>query len=894
MQTGSSRARRRVDDSREKHATSAARPVRSLVIDDVRSKPRASNLLSKWAIVITSALFGCFSPDLSGAECTACPVGWCPGEMRCEAGYCLLPGSETQCVGSVDGAGDGGLGGEGGARAEPGGGVSGAGGSSNLSGAGVAGTLPTGGTGGTSGTAEPEIRVALPEVACTGGEVAAKLSVKGGRSPYSWLFVENPHRLVLDGNGSKATLAGEFSLPGDYSATVRVTDADGLTDERRVTLGVNETPVVEVIDAPLSVCPDEIYSKALSATGGDSADYEWSSDLPSETGLEVSDGRLQGRFRNATNARQQIHFDVRVESDGCVSAPVELTLVAEASGAVDCPRISVLSGAPTLPSPCRGSAYSGELIADLGADGEYTWSELAAPEGLAFDVPTRTVTGTAAAAGTLTVAVEDAAGRKVAADYELVPRTKCWLAYVSNDADASKLQLIDPVLPRNRRAFPDDAVTEPVIDFEFSPDGRFVAYRSDAPGGSRLSLVELATQREESLGFGSVSEYAWSNDGLTLAVGFGVGDEHYLGGVVVRSADSAAASMYSELEAQSVTVSSPLVWYGSSRIGFLSSTGDTRPFVASAARTATGFSQARIENDSFASDTRLKAGAEGLFLIPSGTYLYGFYPEDGSPDTSHRDVLVAESGRYAARATDGELQVFRATDSSWRSSDEPHLTAADCDEPLAWAKGRDRLACAHGDTQITFFDMDSRSDAMSGPYDVLGLDETSPVIPSQLPRIFSPSGDRFAFTTANAVYSVDVRGADSGVEFSYDFVTELGTNGAVLAFSPDERLLLEHRGTRLSWFDLEDSRERDPTLATELSEPLTCTDDSRAPAGAYCGEERSSASFAWGSDSRLVGYSLADGHLEVIDLPLRDFIDPVVITDCAAPCAAGSQFAFQP
>ena len=153
MQTGSSRARRRVDDSREKHATSAARPVRSLVIDDVRSKPRASNLLSKWAIVITSALFGCFSPDLSGAECTACPVGWCPGEMRCEAGYCLLPGSETQCVGSVDGAGDGGLGGEGGARAEPGGGVSGAGGSSNLSGAGVAGTLPTGGTGGTSGTA---------------------------------------------------------------------------------------------------------------------------------------------------------------------------------------------------------------------------------------------------------------------------------------------------------------------------------------------------------------------------------------------------------------------------------------------------------------------------------------------------------------------------------------------------------------------------------------------------------------------------------------------------------------------------------------------------------------------------------------------------------------------
>jgi hypothetical protein len=733
---------------------------------------------------------------------------------------------------------------------------------------------------------------------CSGGAFDVALSAHGGRAPYAWSAVFDDVGFAFVSDGKTATLSGASVAAGEYGVEVRVSDADQRSHEHRLTLRVNATPVITT-KIP-AVCADEVYSVELKAEGGDASKYRWSSSLPSDTGLRVTGARLEGRFGGWPVAVSSVPFTLSLESEGCAAEPVELLLTAAPRS--ECPVISIEGSLPALPPPCAGSAYSARLQAAGGdASHGYTWRTVDAPQGLAIDASTGVVSGIAQAAGVLHVEVEDGVGRTIAAEYSLEPRTQCWLAYLAEDDGPTQLHLFDALLG-NRQAFSAGTAGAAVADFQFSPDGRFLAYRAGvAPGVHALALVELATMQERVVGFDDVREYAWSQDSATLAVAYAASGAPVVGGLRVRAPGAASSEMFSELQPIAADVRSRPVWFGSSQLAFLESIGHPVPYAAMTELGEHGFSDPQLHYDSFFPDTRMQPAARGFFAIPKDHFVITFYPADGSPGKLHGGVLVSPSGRYTALAHGGGLRIFRDVDDSLFFPDEvaAYRSAAGCDRLLAWGESRDRIACLHsadGTTGVNLFELDEQTAELSGPFPMrMGDHAVSLTELQSRRRVFSRSGGRFAFASKDRLYIAKVIPTDSVIDFDYMLPVADAELGDVLVFSPDERMLLEHRGTHLSLFRFE-SLIQEALLTNRVAPAPPCGEYGYSAEGQYCGETGSRTVFAWSPDSALIAIATPPGALTVLDVRSLDdgMQDVAATTRCSGDCVATDHFAFQP
>jgi hypothetical protein len=785
--------------------------------------------------------------------------------------------------------GGGGQAGE--AASDSAGGLPGTGGASAAAGSTF---LMSGGNGGAALTVSVS---ALPDFLCTGADLDMALAVTGGRDPYTWMLVDPPAGLDLSSAGARATLTGTFDAPGTYSTTVVATDESGQHGQQKLTLNVRQTPSVSVESIP-SICPNEIYSARLVSEGGDPPNDVWFTDLSGETGIALIGDRLAGRFESTGMPPEGIDFSVSVETAGCPSAPVTLTL--DPAAANECPNILSVDAWPELPEPCLGMAYSAKLFADGGVPG-YVWEAVSLPDGLTFDGDTATISGVASVGGTVAVQVEDAAGRVVARDFTLSPRDKCWLAYLRGDPSATELELFDPVLSR-REALPREASVGPVMDFEFSPNGRWLAYRTGTdPSAGRLALLDLATLGDAPLDFDAVTLYTWEADSASLLVAFDSAEGSFLGGIIPSSTTTSPS--YSKLTPGEAHVDSPPIAYGDSAVGFLSADG---PFqkLAIAARTELGFENAQLRIDSgFELGDWLHPAPAGLFGMPSNDFEILYYGADGVQFAFHDNVRVAPSGRYVARQQEGVLAVFLPTQDSSDPDAAPHLTSAGCEQLIGWAEQRERVACTRSSqdqesgSSIAIFTIDPEADTVSNAVALRGDYSYPEIRPSIRHRLFSPSGNRFAFTTDVSLFAARITTGDAVVDFRHQFDPAPGLDDAELAFSPDETRLLEHRGTRLSLFEFDDDLETEWLLSDSLPASRACDDDFKAALGHYCGEGRGTPAFDWSSTSDFVAYRTSDGHVRVVDLRFMAQLSPRpidVASDCAGECRAGKEFVFQP
>jgi hypothetical protein len=880
-----------------RHATfSDAAVIRGVNLGRRGRQNRGLGLVVAWASLW--GLAGCFSPELAGAECMPCPDSVCPGTLVCQEQRCVYPNAPNAC--SAAGGGSG---------AE-----AGAGGTGNV---GQGGSAPETGGSATSGEAGaggapsslPTLEV-HPNSLCT-DDVSVSLSVKDGRPPYSFSIDGDASGLSLMREGNDAILQGTAAV-GDYTILVRVTDADDRVAERSVRFHVTETPVVQTTTLP-SACPDEKYDAKLVAEGGNGVDYVFTADIDPATGLSLDGDRLTGRFLNETGERGEVPLHVSVESGGCSSALVTLELEQKAASADVCPHIRVIGDSDSLPSPCAGNPYLAS-VSVYGGTPDYTWEATHLPQGLMFDAESRELSGSPEASGELTVEVTDGEGRTIQRDLELdAPRNKCWLGFLAPKSGATRLNLFDPLLG-NRESFP-DAAADPVLDFKFSPDGRFVAYRTGTdPTNAELSLVEIASFRQQTFDFESVSAYAWSSDTLALAVGFTNGDAAFLGGVDT-SGNGGSGTMAAYPELTQLAVPAPLssdpVWFAGSYLAFLSAPyGYLEPMWAS--RTSAAFENLMVPGEAFYPEgTYLRAALDGFFVIPEKGHLISYYGTDGAQGVPHDLVLIAPNGRFAGGQAEGALKIFKpATASGALPPAAPDATAAGCDAVLAWANDGKRLVCtrskASGDqADLVTFDVDEDTGAIDAPHTVQGTyDFPAPALgQTGLARLFSSRDGRFAFATDEALYVTPTAPGATSVDLSV--ATSPTGSDITLAFSPDERFLLEHRGTKLRLFDFRKPPVTWLDIIAEGEDPPSahaCSEDLRAPALAspalrpsYCGTFDEHQSFAWSEDSRLVAIATNSGALLVKDLRVDGRIATAIATaECGTNCAAGDRFAFQP
>ncbi|HTV19398.1 MAG TPA: hypothetical protein VMG12_12020, partial [Polyangiaceae bacterium] len=635
------------------------------------------------ALVLTA--FGCSFPSPEACALACGEDGACPGGFECQTStaLCVPRGMTTPCEerGIIpleprdDGRDDAGLGGSGPGGSMPdadtGGAPAGAGGMSGVA-----------GTSGDPATEELSIvSVGLAEPsACTGVELAGVLRASGGEGPYRWTIVEAPPGAEASvASADELALGGVPSEPGVL--VIELEDATGTTE--RTELIVHARPAV-ALDALPAMCAGEGYGVELLATGGEPDDYVWSAALASsdgdpptleELGLRVEGSRLTGDIV-AGRAEAPLRLLVDVSDAHCRSSRVELELDVLPSESDECPSIELIDSAARdeLPPPCLGNAYS-ETLGVVGGAEPYLWSEVSVPPGLSFDADTGRIEGIARGDGVLTVEVTDGNSRIVQKSYDVVLRDHCWLAFVASEPGPAHLDLVDGRLIERqpeaaRRRLPEATGLEPVVDFQFSPDGRFIAYRLGGdPASRRMEVARLSNGRAAPIDTsGAVSAYAWSSDASTLALLLDEGGQSRLGGVDVSAIDATALDPEAALDGLRLLApvaapraDSTLTWYGDDRLAFFSGAAGAERHVVTALLRANRFAApAPRASVGFSDAARLLAGAGGVFVAEPATGLHEFFADAVDAPTPHADgVVIAPSGAFAGLARSGAARVFR-------------------------------------------------------------------------------------------------------------------------------------------------------------------------------------------------------------------------------------------
>jgi hypothetical protein len=872
-------------------------------------------LLLPLVSVLAGAFAGCGFPAPEACALACGEDGACPGGFECqaEANLCVPRGQLTPCtlrdglprqppVGPSDtDAGTGGSGGGGSGGAGPGGTAS-----LPAPDSGAAGTNTAGASG--SGGGDPDALVIIDEgsssESCTGVELSHALRAGGGTGPYTWRLLDAPSGVWLsDGSGEELLLSGVAREPG----LVRVALADAAGEEAiaEVTF-VHPTPEVETDRLPV-YCAGASYAAELGASGGD-GDYVWTAELSSgpgqpgtleELGLDVGGSVLAGEIEAPYEELGPFRVLVSARDAHCSSEPVELELDVEPADSELCPSIVVIGSAfDELPPACLGGDFAGALDAD-GGEPPYSWAELSAPPGLHLDPDSGIVQGVAEGSGVLTVALTDGLARTVTRSFAVEARDACWFAYVAAEPWPARLELVDGRLLEQdpqaaRRTLPESSA-DPVQDFEFSPDGRFIAYRLGTDA-FRLELARVSDGLSRGLDFaGSVGAYAWSEDGSVLAVATGESDISLGGFDVVASRSLIRRSVPS--------IDSPLLWFAPGRLAFLSRDPalPSRRRLVMLARTAGGYEAPFIRTElSFSDAARLRAGAGGVLVAEPETGSHHFFRGDGAPPVTHgEDVVPGAIGAWVGTARSGELQLFRAADASGPAA-APFLGAPGCTTLVGWANAMNRIACLDtrgGQNAVVVFDL------LSEP--APSLVEVGPLVASYVypvgghvgrRRAVSAGGSWFAFASDETTYVARLDGASPELALSLP-VAALGVRPGVLLFSPDERSLLLGAGNTLGVLGLE------PAAALRVLSPAavfdeTCSERVADAGSGWCGSESGLPDLAWSPGSDLVLFRSTLGTLQLVDMSRAQAgsvpapVSPDAV--CSEACRSAQTARFQP
>lgn len=237
----------------------------------------------------------------------------------------------------------------------------------------------------------------LPD-AYTGTVYGRGLSAAGGQPPYSWTLTQGslPTGLRLLGSG---LLEGTASATGTASFTVRVTDNEGATDTRQVSLTTYAPPTVAAVAAQSAYVGDNIVLP-FSASAG-KAPYVFTTPGTLPPGLTLAE---QGLLHGQPTHPGAFVFDVTARDANGRTASRSVSFTVHALPAIT---------TTTLPEGDLGGAYSTRLSAS-GGRGTLIWALAsgALPSGLTL-AQDGTLSGTPTSTGisTFTARVTDEGGR---------------------------------------------------------------------------------------------------------------------------------------------------------------------------------------------------------------------------------------------------------------------------------------------------------------------------------------------------------------------------------------------------------------------------------------------------------------------------------------------------
>ncbi|HTV20745.1 MAG TPA: Ig domain-containing protein [Polyangiaceae bacterium] len=409
---------------------------------------------------------------------------------------------------------------------------------------------------------------------------------------------------------------------------------------------------------------------------------------------------------------------------------------AAAGGEAVVPAVPPVALPAELPAPCLGIPYRAQLEATAGAGAPYTWRALSPlPDGLGLDPSAGVLTGTPTADGTFRVEVRDRDGvASQPLDVVLERRQTCSFAYLEGEGGPARLHYRDVFLSAATNVvLPAElAAGETVVDFEFSPDGTWIALRIELDARQRLALYP--TRRDGTLASDamplawcganepecSVLDYAWSanSEYLAVAVHDAESARDALTGIrvaaptepwpLVSSADWDFGPVALEYRGQ-------LGWVASEWVGFMGAdpgSGDAASealYSAAVADDGRSLEEAWIVSSIASVGTRLLATATGLVSIDAGADTLSYFRRlGGYPNgdvVRHPGGVLSPSRRLLVSA-DGE-GVLQLSELDREGGPSVVSEAQTCSTIVAWSPreepgGAERFACRYGDTIRVF------------------------------------------------------------------------------------------------------------------------------------------------------------------------------------------------
>jgi hypothetical protein len=199
----------------------------------------------------------------------------------------------------------------------------------------------------------------------SGSNYSAQLEADGCQSPFHWSLAPGssslPDGLYLDDNGN---LSGQCNNSGNFTFTVRVTDATQNSAQRQLSIQVTGNPLqIDTFQLPAGTLGLN-YSAQLSASGG-LQPYVWSmapgsASLPANITLST-DGILSGTTANAGT----FYFYIRVTDAASNFWDQFLSIT------VNYPALVIETS--TLPNATVGLPYESQLVG-VGGLAPYYWS----------------------------------------------------------------------------------------------------------------------------------------------------------------------------------------------------------------------------------------------------------------------------------------------------------------------------------------------------------------------------------------------------------------------------------------------------------------------------------------------------------------------------------------
>ncbi|MDP2166799.1 MAG: putative Ig domain-containing protein [Thermodesulfovibrionales bacterium] len=212
------------------------------------------------------------------------------------------------------------------------------------------------------------------------------LAASGGRVPYIWTIIAGAPPTGLTLNSNTGLISGTPTSSGIYNFVVKITDYNGKTATKTLSITISDLQVTSTSMADGSL--GAIYNATLSAAGG-TKPYTWVvSGLP--PGLSLVNPATGAVYGTPTLSGS---FDISVQVTDAAGRTASRSLSINISDL----QITIT----TLPDGSLNTSYSTTLTA-TGGTKPYTWSIVSGvlPTGLSHNANTGLISGTPSAAGT--------------------------------------------------------------------------------------------------------------------------------------------------------------------------------------------------------------------------------------------------------------------------------------------------------------------------------------------------------------------------------------------------------------------------------------------------------------------------------------------------------------